>query len=194
MSINTKRARAELTGLLRDERFDYGTRLLRLQGWRGAELARAVDAGNAARLAPGFCSLGGAVVALTASWELALILMATAVVGVFARNHPVEAVYNRLAPSLGRERLPANRAAKRLGCLIGTAFLGASALSTVVGATSVATAFAGVLAVVAGFVTITNICVPSAIFVALFGRHRSTACALISVKLPGHSRRAIAPR
>jgi hypothetical protein len=174
-----ERSRRELNGILRDERFDHNSRLLRLQGWRGAALDEAVAAGSAHRLAPGFCAIGATAVAITGSWELALALMATAVVGIFARNHPIEAIYNRLAPSIGRARLPRNRAAKRLGCLLGTAFLGASALSVALGSSVLGQGIAGTFALVAGFVAVTNICLPSVIFVALFGGERSTACRLI---------------
>lgn len=174
-----ERSRRELNGILRDQRSDRATRLLRLQGWRGAALEEAIAAGSAHRLAPWFCTVGALAVAVTGSWGLAVAIMATAVAGIFARNHPVEAIYNWLAPSLGRTPLPRNRAAKRLGCLMGTAFFGASALSIAVGASLLGQGIAGAFAVVAGFVAITNICVPSAIFVAVFGSKRSTAGRLI---------------
>jgi hypothetical protein len=172
------RSRRELIDILRDERFDQNTRLLRLQGQRGAQLDKAVAAGRANRLAPTFCAIGATAVVFTESWELALALMVTAVIGIFARNHPIEAIYNSLAPSIGRARLPRNRAAKRLGCMIGTLFLGASALSIAFGASILGQGIVGTFAVVAVFVSITNFCIPSAIFVALFGGERSTACKL----------------
>lgn len=172
-------SRWPVTEILGDSEFDNPTCLLRLQGWRGAELDEAVAAGNAHRLAPGFCAVGASAVAITGSWALALALMATAVIGVFARNHPLEAAYNQLARSTGRPPIPRNRAAKRLGCLLGTVMLGGSVLSIVVGASLTGQAIAGAFAIVAWFVTLTNICVPSAIFVTLFGIERSTAHRLI---------------
>ena len=169
----------ELTEILSDQESDHPTRLLRLQGWRDQELDQAVAAGNAHRFAPGYCAIGATVVAITGSWILAAILMSTAVIGVFARNHPVEAIYNALAKDSCRTPIPPNRAAKRLGCAIGTAFLGASAITLAVGATLTGQVLAGAFAAVAWFVTATNVCVPSVIYVTLFGAARSTGRRLI---------------
>lgn len=175
----TRTGITQVTGLLRDDRFDRATRLMRLQGWRGSELACAVRAGHAHRLAPGFCAVGSAVIAVTGSAWLAAALMATAVVGIFARNHPVETLYNAVAARSGRMPIPQNKAAKRLGCALGTAFLAASTVSIMVGADVLGRSLAASFAVVAGFVAFTNICVPSLIFTALWGADRATARRLI---------------
>ena len=177
---SSRRPFRELSEVLRDDGSSYDIRLLRMQGWRGAELDQAAAAGGALRLAPGFCAAGAVAVVLSGSSILALALMLTAVVGTGAKNHPIETIYNWVAPMAAREPLPRNKAAKRLGCLIGGALLAASALSLAFGSPLVGRAFAGALAVVAGFVSITNFCVPSAIFVTLFGSERSTACSLFS--------------
>lgn len=174
-----QRSRREVSDILFDQRFDRPTRLLRLQGWRSERLQEAVAAGGAHRLAPGFCAVGAAAVAVTGAWGLALAFLATAVVGIFARNHPVETMYNQLAPRLGRTPIPRNRAAKRLGCVFGTAFFGASALAGALGAPLLGQGLAATFALIAGFVTVTNFCVPSAIFISLFGSERSTADRLI---------------
>jgi len=182
METTTRRrpsGRQDLDEILRDRESDHPTRLLRLQGWRGADLAEAVAAGNAHRLAPGFCALGATLVALTGSSVLAGLLMATAINGIFARNHPVEWVYNSFARRTGRQPIPRNRAAKRLGCAIGAAFLAVSTIAIATGATLTGQVVAGVFAAVAWFVATTNLCVPSVIFVALFGAERSTSCRLI---------------
>lgn len=174
-----QRSSQELVGILRDDEHDQPTCLLRLQGWRDEELGEAVAAGNAHRLAPGFCAIGATAVAVTGSWVVAVALMATAVIGIVARNHPVEAIYNSFASRTRRGTIPRNRAAKRLGCFLGTAFLGASAASFLLGATVAGQVLAAIFAAVAWFVAVTNICVPSAIFVMLFGTTRSTARRLI---------------
>ena len=114
-STGFERSRQELNGILRDDRFDRPSRLLRLQGWRGPTVEEAIAAGSAHRLAPGFCAVGATAIAFTGSWPLALALMATAVTGIFARNHPIESIYNRLAPSIGRTPLPRNRAVEEIG-------------------------------------------------------------------------------
>lgn len=176
-----ERSFQDMKWVLRDDGSSHRTRLLRMQGWRGAELDQATAAGNAVRLAPGFCAAGAAAIVLSGSSILALILMATAVVGTGARNHPVESIYNWVAPAIGREPLPRNRASKRFGCLIGGALLATCALSIAYGSPAVGLGFAGALAVVAGFVSITNFCVPSAVFILLFGSERSTDCSLINM-------------
>lgn len=162
------------TAILGDERFDRPTRLLRLQGWRGDGLATAVAAGPAHRLAPGFCAVGATGVAAIGSSVLALALGLTAVIGIFAPNHPVETAYNGVARRFGRPEVPPNRAAKRLACLLGTLFLGTSAFALELGATVTGQIIAGAFAAVAWFVTLTNLCVPSVIFVSVFGEERST--------------------
>ena len=182
-----KRLFRELNEVLRDDGSSYNIRLLRIQGWRGAELDQAAAAGSAVRLAPGFCAAGAAAVVLSSSSILALALLVTAVLGTGARNHPVESIYNGLAHALGREQLPRNRAAKRFGCLIGGVFLATSALSLAFGSPLVGRASAGTLAAVAGFVSITNFCIPSAIFITLFGSERSTSCSLFLAASPSCS-------
>ena len=170
---------AQLKAVLGDERFDCSTRLLRLQGWRGSELTCAIGAGYAHRFAPGFCAIGAATIAFTGSGLLATAMMSTALVGIFARNHPVETVYNAVASRTGRSTIPRNKAAKRLGCAMGTLFLGGSAVALGLGADAVGRSLAGVFAAVAGFVAGSNVCVPSMIFTALFGSERAQADKLI---------------
>ena len=169
----------QLKAVLSDERFDCSTRLLRLQGWRGTELTCAIGAGHAHRLAPGFCAIGAAAIAFTGSAWLAVVLMSTALVGIFARNHPVETLYNAVGSRMGRSTIPRNKAAKRLGCATGTLFLGGSALALGLGAEGLGRGLAGAFAAVAGFVAGSNVCVPSMIFTALFGAERAQADRLV---------------
>ena len=178
-STPTETGVAQLTELLRDDRFDRSARLLRLQGWRGAELTCAIGAGQAHRLAPGFCAVGAAAIAVTGSAWLAVALMSTAVVGIFARNHPVETLYNAVASRTGRSTIPRNKAAKRLGCALGALFLGASSVSIALGAEVLGRSLAGAFAAVAGFVAVTNVCVPSMVFTTLWGAERAKADKLI---------------
>lgn len=169
----------QLKAVLGDDRFDRSTRLLRLQGWRGTELTCAIGAGQAHRIAPGFCAIGAAAIAVTGSVWLAAALMSTAIVGIFARNHPVETLYNAVASRTGRSTIPRNKAAKRLGCAMGTLFLGGSAVAFALGADVLGRGLAGTFAVVGGFVAVTNVCVPSMIFTTLFGAERAQADKLV---------------
>ena len=84
-----------LADVVTDTRFDRSTNLARLQGWRGTDLTAAVNTKPLGhRLAPAICGVGALAVAVTGSTVLLLALLATAVVGVFAPNHPAESVYN----------------------------------------------------------------------------------------------------
>jgi hypothetical protein len=150
-------------------------RLLRLQGWRGAELAAATRAGAAHRLAPATCATLALVVAVTGSLPVAVFTLMTAVVGVFAANHPVETAFNRFARHTGRNQVPANRAAKRLGCLIGTLFFAAGSAAIVVGHIVAGRVIVGAMATVATLVAVTNVCVPSILFTLVWGSNRATA-------------------
>jgi hypothetical protein len=166
---------AAVHGILTDRQYDLPDRLIRLQGWRHDDAAAARRAGAALRLAPATCAALGFIVAFTGSWSLAVAALASALVGVFAANHPVETAYNAFACRTGRAMIPANRAAKRLGCMVGTTFFAAITVALVTGHETTATTLAVVMGSVAAAVAITNVCLPSIIFVLVRGSHRATA-------------------
>ena len=174
-----ERGIAGVTQVLIDPRFEVPIRLLRLQGWRGQDLDQACATGMAVRLAPAVCGLGGFAVLVSGSVLSALVVAATALIGMFADNHPVEMLYNIRARSNGRAEIPANRAAKRLGCALGAAFLSGASLAFLSGATSLGRGLALALAVVASFVAATNLCVPSVLFTLLFGSERASERTLL---------------
>lgn len=170
----------ELGHLLTDPRFDRNTNLARLQGWRGDDLAAATDTATFAhRVGPATCGVMALAVAVTGSTPLLLVTLATAVVGVFAKNHAAESVYNVIARRRGRQALPANRAAKRMGCTVGSLFLGGALVANAAGATTAATILLVALGSLALFVAATAICVPSMVFALLFGSQRGTRRQLI---------------
>lgn len=79
----------EVTGILSDPRYARSTRVLRLQGWRGTDLDAALLVGpNTHRLAPGLCASLALIGAVTGSVPLLAATTMSAVVGVFAPNHP----------------------------------------------------------------------------------------------------------
>lgn len=168
----------EVRNLLSDRRFDWSTRLIRLQGWRGKDARQAIAAGWAHRLAPGVCAAGGLVGALLASPVVLGFFGATAVIGTFAANHPVEAVYNALAPRWGRTRMPSNRAAKRLGCLLGSVHLLGAAVAFAYGLSWLGFALALPLAGLAAIVAVTGLCIPSIVYTIPFGAEAATAPSL----------------
>lgn len=163
-----------LTALVSDPTMDPATKRARLQGWRGADLERAVAAGGAQRLGPAVCGSLALVAAVTGSTLVLLVTLATAAVGVVAANHPVETLYNRIAARRARPQLPANRAAKRLGCALGTTFLGGAWIAAAVGSTALSTVLLVQLGGLALFVAATGICVPSIVFTLLFGADAGT--------------------
>lgn len=169
-----------LRALITDAHCDVPDRLIRLQGWRGDDAAQARHVGAALRLAPAVCSVLAFTVAVTGSLPVVVAALASAVVGVFAANHPVETVYNAVARATGRTAIPTNRASKRLGCLIGTVFFTAVGVGLAAGNHAVATALAAIMGSVAAFVALTNICVPSILFILLRGVHRATARSLFA--------------
>ncbi len=171
---------ASLKDVLTDPAHDRSTNLLQLQGWRGDKLDESArTAAFAHKLAPAACGTLSLIAALTGSMALVLATLSTALIGTVARNHPFEMFYNAIARRSGRQAMPANRAAKRLGCAIGSAFLGGAAIAWSVGLGTLATVLLVTLGSLATFVAITGLCVPSMMFVLLFGADRSTRCRLI---------------
>ena len=163
-----------LKSVLTDPKYDRATRLLRLQGWRGDDLDAAVQAGVIGqRIGPVTCAALAWVVAITGSVPIAVIALISAIVGVLAPNHPSESIYNMIAHRFGGTSVPPNRAAKRLGCLIGTIFFLAASAALVLDYTTAGQIIAGVLAGVATFVAVTNVCIPSMIYTLLFGVRRA---------------------
>lgn len=161
--------------LLNDASLTRTQRLTRLQGWRGAEAVCADSAAVAQRIGPAVCAAGAAMGAVLSSPAVLAAFAATAMVGAHASNHRFEAVYNRWQRRRGGTALPPNRAAKRLGCVIGAALLGGSAVAYGVGAATVGFVLAVVLGGTAAFVAATGICIPSMVFTLVWGAERAAA-------------------
>ena len=172
----------DLTSLLADRSLTWPQRLTRLQGWRGHDAACADAAPLAQRIGPAVCALGAGLGAVLESPAVLAVFATTALIGAVAPNHPFEAVYNRWAEPRGRRRLPPNRAAKRLGCAIGVAFLGGAAVAYAIGAATAGLVLTLVLGVTAAFVAITGICIPSMIFTVARGVEQATAASLIGAR------------
>jgi len=117
MPVTTNTLR-QVIDLRTDPAQDWRSRKLRLQGFRGAELVGACSTGAAASLGPATCGVASAGIVLTGSAGLAAGLATTALVGVVARNHPLERLYNALARRTGRPEIPPSRAAKRFACAL----------------------------------------------------------------------------
>lgn len=178
---------SELTTLLGDTSLTWTERRTRLQGWSGPEAQQADATPGGQRIAAAACAAGALGGAVTGSPLVLTVFAATALVGAFAPNHPFEWLYNRVASTRGRRQLPANRAAKRLGCAMGVIFLGGSAAAYALGAATLGLVLALVLGGTATFVAATGICVPSILFTALWGSHRAAAPSLVAaMRTPRH--------
>lgn len=180
-----------LTDLLTDPEHPASSRLLRLQGWRDADLAQALAAGWATRIGPAVCGALGLTIAVTGSAGLAAVAAVAALVGSVARNHPIELVYNRVAVGSGWVPLPPNRAAKRFACLLGGSLFTGSAVGFAVGAHGLALGCAVVMTAVPLFVAASGVCVPSLLFTLLWGVEAATAPTLPLVSVGDRSREPI---
>jgi hypothetical protein len=170
----------ELAALLGDTSLTWTERRTRLQGWSGPDADQANATPGVQRVASAVCAGGALAGAATNSPLLLTAFAATALAGAFTPNHPVEWLYNRVASTRGRTQLPANRAAKRLGCVIGVVFLGGSAAAYALGAPTLGLVLALVLGATAAFVAATGICVPSLVLTAVWGPHRAAAPTLMA--------------
>jgi len=172
---------ASIKAVITDPGHDRRVNLLRLQGWRGDKLEdSARTAPFAHKLAPAACGILSLVAAVTGSMALVLVTLATALTGAVARNHPFETVYNAIARRTGGQTMPPNRAAKRTGCAVGSVFLAGAAIAWVVGLDILASVLLVSLGSLALFVAATGLCVPSMMFILVFGAERSTCPYLIS--------------
>ena len=163
----------DLNSILTDQSFERDMRLVRLQGFRGHEAEEALRSHVGGRLAPALCGAGAILGVALASPLLLGALALSAGIGTIAANHPIENVYNVMARRRGAAEVPVNRAGRRLGCFIGTIFLGGSALAYALGNTAVGAALGLSLGSLALFVAATNICVPSIIFTLVRGSERT---------------------
>lgn len=170
----------DLATVLGDSSLTWAERRTRLQGWRGPEAELADRARVAQRVGAVACAVGVAIGAALESPVLLAAVAATALVGAVAANHPFEVLYNRWARSRGGHVLPANRAAKRLGCAIGLVLLGGAAFAYAMGASTAGLVLASVLGGTAAFVAVTGICVPSIIFTVLWGLNRACEPSLVA--------------
>ena len=166
--------------LLTDPRHDWRSRKLRLQGFRDGQLAQVCSTGPAASMAPAVCGSVSGLIAVSGSALLSASLGATAVLGVFISNHPIELAYNVGARRAGRVMIPPSRAAKRFACFLGASFLIGAAVSYALDADRLGLTFALIMTVVPLVVAASGVCVPSLMFTLCFGTAAATRPSLWS--------------
>jgi hypothetical protein len=169
----------DVRSILTDASLDRDMRLVHLQGFRSDDAEQALRSGIGSRLAPALCGAGAILGVATRSPLLLGGLALTAVAGVFAPSHAIEAAYNVHARRQGAAEVPANLAGRRMGCFISTFFLGGSALAYATGADAAGAVLGLSLGSLALFVAATNICVPSIILTLLRGSDRTEMPALL---------------
>lgn len=117
-------------------------------------------------------ALGTALASRATLWALG----ATALVGAATPRHPFDWLYLGVVRPLVREPWrPPNGAPRRFACGLAAARLGATGWAFHAGAAAAGYALGGVLAAVALLVSATDICIPSLLYGAWFGRPTSRA-------------------
>ena len=155
-------------------------RLLRLQGWRGADLRCALDAGAAMRLGPAACAVQATLGLAVPSAALYAVFAAAALLGVVARNHPVELAWIWWARRSGRPVPPANRAGRRFACALGAVCFALAGLGVSAQLPAVTLTMGLLMVLIPGFVAATNLCVPSLVLTLLVGAERVSSRRLTS--------------
>ncbi|MDX1617728.1 MAG: DUF4395 domain-containing protein [Balneolaceae bacterium] len=108
---------------------------------------------------------------VTGSIPLFAIMLGIAVSGIFLPNHPFDYIYNGvLSKWMRRPKLPPRANQLKFACTIASVFLAATVYLMVTGATTAGLILAGILAGVAVLPSTIDLCVPSIIYNALFGR------------------------
>ena len=165
--------------ILGDPAWPWRARLLRLQGWRGSELACALDAGWAMRIGPATCALQG-MVGLWLHHVLVYLWFATAAaLGVVLRNHPAERVWVAYAVRSGRPVPPPNRAGRRFACALGAVGFVLAVVGLLIGWAPLFVVAGAVMVAVPALVASTQLCLPSVLLTVLAGVDRVMAATLL---------------
>ena len=183
-------------GPLTDPSQCWPRRLVALQGWRGDDIDRVLQAGPAVRLAPALCATGSLAVVVTRSPVLTAALAATAAIGAVTGRHPVESVHRVWAVRRGRPVLPRARAGRRFACALAGTWLATVGAADATGHRWWATGLGLGLSAAAAVFTTTGVCLPSLLLTALAGAERATAPTLGRMNLRGPAitrRRPISP-
>ena len=146
-------------------------RRLETQGFLGLDDTALTEVGPWLRFTPAVCTvlmgLGTALPAPGLLWALVPV----AALGALFRVHPFDLAYNYgLRHITGTRSLPPNGPPRRFACGMATVWLAATAWAFSSGSLVAGYALGGALTGVAALVSLTDICVPSIIFRALFAR------------------------
>lgn len=144
---------------------------LETQGFCDLDDATLEEVGPWLRWSPVLCTLVMTVGVLLQSPRLLWGLAAIAFLGVLLPFHPFDLLYNHgLRHLTGTRPLPHQGPQRRFACGIATVWLLATGWAFHAGASTLGYALGVLLILVAALVSITNICIPSMIYNALFRR------------------------
>ncbi len=123
------------------------------------------------RLAFGGCAILAGIGTILASPTLLWILVGIAALAAAFPVHPFDLIYNYGIRHLtGTGKLPNRQAPARFACGIGALWLIGTALAFESGALITGYILGGALTLIATLVSTTDICIPSMIYGAIFGR------------------------
>jgi hypothetical protein len=146
------------------------SRLLDIQGFEAVDRGRLAEVAPWLRLAFGLCSVLVILGTVTASPVILLGLTLVAALGAALPIHPFDLIYNHgIRQVTGTAPLPKRGAPARFACGLAVAWLSVTAWAFFAGHAVLGFALGGTLAAVGTLVTMTNICIPSLIYRALFG-------------------------
>lgn len=146
-------------------------RRLETQGFVDLDDAMLAEVGPWLRFSPAICTALIGLGTALASPVILGILVPIAVLGAIFPVHPFDLIYNYGLRHLTRtQSLPPNGPPRRFACGMAAVWLVATAWAFWGGATTAGYLLGGVLTVVAAIVSVSNFCIPSTIYCALFGR------------------------
>ena len=149
-------------------------RRLEIQGFVGIDDATLAEVAPWLRFSPAVCTVWMATGTVLASPVLLWTLAAIALLGAILPFHPFDLAYDLGIRHLARtRRLPRNGPPRRFACALAAVWLAATGWAFNSGATVTGYVLGGLLTAVAALVSTTDICIPSLVYRALFGRKRA---------------------
>ena len=149
---------------------------LEAQGFHGLDDATLEELAPWLRWSPVLCTLVMAAGVALASPMILWALAGVAFLGVLLPFHPFDLLYNYGVRHLtGTRPLPHHGPQRRFACGIASAWLVATGWAFQTGAATLGLALGMALILVAGLVSVTHFCIPSAIYNTLFKPRAITA-------------------
>ena len=144
---------------------------LEAQGVVGVGDRALADIQAGLRFTPALCATGVVVGTAFASPMILLFMAGTAAIGAAFPRHPFDLVYNHgVRHLLGRPAVPRNAAPRRFSCGVGAVWLMLTTAAFLLDWDLLGYVLGSGMAVMAGFVAVTHICLPSLVYTRVFER------------------------